>query len=378
MSLSRFRKQQVGRIDAWLLLAILTLISFGLVMISSSSVVVASQQFDNNYEFVIRQATHLGVGLIMLIICTIVDYRFWQRIAPVLLIVIFVLLVATLIPGIGTQLQGARRWISLGPIFFQTTELIKILSILYFGAWLAAREGRMQSLSQSFLPFICMLGGIAILILVQPDAGTALVTTSTLISMYFVAGAPLLHLALGALLGGSSFGLLILAAPYRLQRLLVFLHPDQATLGAGYHINQALLAVGAGGLWGLGFGQSKQKFLYLPEPHTDSIFAITIEELGFLRSLIVISVLLFVVVRGYNIARTVSDPFGRYVATGITSLITFQAFVNIGAMLGLLPLTGVTLPFISYGGSSLIGLMASVGILLNISRNSSHGVRSIR
>lgn len=376
MSLTRFRARPVGKIDAWLLLAVLSLAGFGLVMISSSSVVLASQQFDNNYIFVIKQARHLGIGLVLMIILAAVDYRLWQRLAPYLFGAIFVLLIATLIPGIGAQLKGSRRWISIGPIFFQTTEMIKIFCILYFAAWLAAREDRIRSLSQGFVPFVVMLGAIMLLIIAQPDTGTMLVTASSLISMYIIAGAPIVHLMLGGLLGSSVFGLLILSAPYRVQRLLVFLNPDQATLGAGYHINQALLAIGAGGIWGVGFGQSKQKFLYLPEPHTDSIFAITLEELGFLRSLLVISVLLFIIFRGYQIARNTTDPFARYVAVGITSLIAFQAFVNIGAMLGLMPLTGVTLPFISYGGSSLIGLLAAVGILLNISRVGTGTLRS--
>mgnify|MGYP001611097124 CR=1 FL=1 len=376
MGLARFRQRTTGKIDSWLLLAVLGLIGFGLVMISSSSVVVASQQFDNNYTFVIRQATSFGLGLILLILFTVIDYRFWQRLAPFLLALIFILLLATLIPGIGTQLLGSRRWISIGPIFFQTSEVIKVLSIVYFGAWLAAKEERIRSFGQGFLPFVVMLGAIALLVLAQPDAGTMMVLVSTLIAMYFAAGAPVLHLFFGLLLGGSLLGLLILSAPYRLQRFLVFLNPDEATLWAAYHINQALLAVGAGGLWGLGFGQSKQKFLYLPEPQTDSIFAITTEELGFIRAMLVFGVLLFVVYRGYRIAREVDDPFGKYVAVGVTSLIAFQSFVNIGAMLGLVPLTGVTLPFISYGGSSLLGMMVATGLLLSVSRAITPRIRS--
>ncbi len=368
MALHRYRSRPTGRIDAWLLLAVLALIGFGLVMISSSSVVVASQQFGNNYAFVIRQAGHVGIGLVFMAVLALIDYRFWQRIAPALLVTIFVLLIATRIPGIGAAYKGARRWIEIGPISFQTTEVIKLCSILYVSAWLARRGERLRSLAQGFAPFVILLGSILLLILLQPDAGTAMVTLGSLVSIYVVAGAPLLHLLFGGALGGTLLGLIILAEPYRLERFTTFLDPDKAMLGAGYHINQALLAVGAGGLWGLGFGQSKQKFLYLPEPQTDSIFAITMEELGFLRSLLVLGLILFVVFRGYRIARSATDPFGRYVATGITSLIAFQSFVNIGAMLGLLPLTGVTLPFVSYGGSSLIGLMAGIGVLLNVSR----------
>lgn len=376
MSLNRFRARTAGKIDSWLLLAVLCLAAFGLVMISSSSVVVASQQFDNNYAFVTKQAISLGIGLLLLIVMTAIDYRVWQRFAPFLSIVILVLLVATLIPGIGTQFLGSRRWIHIGPIFFQTSEVIKVLSIVYVSAWLAAKEDRIRSFGQGFLPFIIMIGSIALLILAQPDAGTMMSLTSTLVAMYFVAGAPYLHMLFGLILGGSLLGLLILSAPYRLQRFLVFLNPDEATLGAAYHINQALLAVGAGGLWGLGFGQSKQKFLYLPEPQTDSIFAITTEELGFVRAALVFGVLLFVVFRGYKIAAGVSDPFGRNIAVGITSLIAFQMFINIGAMLGLLPLTGVTLPFISYGGSSLLAMMTATGLLLSVSRAVPSRVRS--
>lgn len=368
MSLNRFRARPIGKIDGWLLLGVLALIGFGLVMISSSSVVLSQQYFGTNYAFVAKQLEHVGIGLVLMATLSLIDYRVWQRLAPGILVVILLLLVATLIPGIGQEVNGAQRWIGFGSFTFQPTELVKLLAILYFSAWFAAKQEHITSIVRGFLPFITLLGIIAVLILIQPDAGTAMVTVLTIVSIYFVAGAPWLHLGYGLLAGGGALGTVIASAPYRLERLLTFINPSANALGSGYHINQAFLAIGAGNWMGLGFGQSKQKFLYLPEPHTDSIFAITIEELGFLRALLVLGVLVFVLLRGYQIVRRSSDPFARYVATGITSLIAVQSFTNIGAMLGLLPLTGVTLPFISYGGTSLIILMGAVGILLNISR----------
>lgn len=371
MSLARFRPHHKGRLDPWLLLAVLTLIGFGLVMISSASVVISSQQFDNNYAYVTRQLQHFSIGLIALIAGALIDYRIWKQYAFGILILIVVLLVATHVPGIGVTLQGAQRWISIGPVQFQPSELVKLLSILYFAAWFDARGDRLINFRQGFIPFVTSIGFVVLLILWQPDAGTAMVTLLTIVTMYFVAGAPWVHMVYGFVLGSSLLSLLILSAPYRLQRFLVFLNPSQETLGAAYHINQAMLAVGAGGLLGLGFGQSKQKFLYLPEPQTDSIFAIAIEELGFLRAVLILGLLIFIILRGFQIARTAADAFGKYIAVGITAWIAIQTFVNIGAMLGLIPLTGVTLPFISYGGSSLVVLMLSVGILLSISRSSS-------
>lgn len=369
MSLNRFRTRPHGKIDPWLLLAVLALVGVGLVMISSSSVVLSQEYFGSSYVYVSKQLLHVGIGLVALSAGAMLDYRIWQRLAPGLLILSIALLVVTHIPGIGVEVKGAQRWIGVGAFIFQPTEVVKVLAILYFSAWLTARQDRVANLVGGFLPFITLLGLIALLILAQPDAGTALVTVLTVVSIYFVSGAPWTFLGYGLVLGGGLLGGLIAAAPYRLQRLVTFLNPSAETLGAGYHINQALLAIGAGSWLGLGFGQSKQKFLYLPEPHTDSIVAIIVEELGFLRSLLILGLLLFVILRGYQIARRAPDPFARSVAVGITTLIGIQAFVNIGAMVGLLPLTGVTLPFISYGGTSIIVLMAAIGILLNISKS---------
>jgi len=343
-------------------------------MISSSSVVLASQYYGSNYYFVTHQAVNVLIGLVGLTTFAVIDYHIWQQKAGWIAGAIVFLLILTHIPGIGVAVKGAQRWIAFGPIQFQPSEVVKLLSVLYLAAWLTARKEYISSFARGFFPFIVLLGVIGLLILLQRDAGTALVTIGAAVVMYFVAGAPWTHLLTGAVIGITAFGALILSAPYRMERFLVFLNPGKETLGAAYHINQALLAIGAGGLLGLGFGQSKQKFLYLPEPHTDSIFAIMIEELGFLRSILVVGVLLFVIYRGYRIAKLAPDEYGRLVAVGVTSLITVQMVTNIGAMLGVLPLTGVTLPFISYGGSSLVALLCGVGLLLNISRRTNIAV----
>ncbi|MGI6103278.1 MAG: putative lipid II flippase FtsW [Patescibacteria group bacterium] len=366
--LARFRAPSRGRIDGWLLLAVLALLAFGLIMISSASIVLSSEQFDSNFVYTTNQLTHVGLGLVALTIGSLIDYRLWQRWAPLLLVATFVLLLMVFIPGIGDVQRGTRGWLNLGPLSFQAAEVAKVTLILYFAAWFSSRKGELQSFTAGFLPFLVLLGAIVLLIMLQPDAGTTMVIVLTIVAMYVAAGLPWTHFLAGAAAGGSLLGIFILSAPYRLQRLMTFLNPSAETLGAGYHINQAYLAIGAGGVLGLGFGQSRQKFLYLPEPHTDSIFAIAIEELGFIRVGLVLLVLLFVILRGYRIAEYAADDFGRYVAVGITSLIAIQTFVNLGAMLGLMPLTGVTLPFISYGGSSVIALMGAVGILLNVSR----------
>ncbi|MBI4022561.1 putative lipid II flippase FtsW [Candidatus Berkelbacteria bacterium] len=376
MSLAQYRRPAKFRVDGWLLVAVLLLAGLGLMMISSASVVLSSEEFGTSYVYASRQLLHVGLGIVALGVFSFIDYRVWQKAAPILLGLIFLLLFVTFLPGVGDVQQGAQRWLNLGPVQFQPSEVVKVLAILYFSAWLAGKREKLASLTHGFLPFVILLGAIALLILLQPDAGTMMVTLLTIVSMYWVAGAPWTHFLLGGVLGGGLLGILILSAPYRLERLMTFLNPSAETLGAGYHINQALLAIGAGGLFGVGFGQSKQKFLYLPEPHTDSIFAITLEELGFLRALLILAVLVFVILKGYEIAKRAPDPFGRNVAVGITSLIAIQAFINIGAMLGLVPLTGVTLPFMSYGGSSLVSLMVGVGILLNISRHVAREVRT--
>ena len=358
------------KIDIWVIVLVLSLSLFGLIMIGSASAIIANRQFDGakDYFFVGKQAITLAIGLLFTFIISRIDYRKYRKYSIVFLIATVVLLVIIFIPGLAREINGARRWIHIGSFFtFQTSELAKITLILYLSSWLENRSGKIP-----ILPFAGIMIVIGLFIINQPDMGTLSVFFGIAAALFICAGASMLQIfgSLGALL--AAFWMLIKAAPYRMDRFTTFLNPQAEKLDAGYHINQALYAVGSGGLLGLGFGQSIQKYLYLPEPHTDSIFAIIAEELGFLRSSIIIIVFALLVWRGFRIAKYAPDNFGRYVAVGITSWIAIQTFINIGALTGLIPLTGVPLPFISYGNSSLFALLIAIGILLNISKHSNH------
>lgn len=350
-------------------LIILALIFFGIVMISSSSMVLSNERFGTNYHYVIRQLASFGIGLILLFLGYIIDYKFWKRNAKWLFIITFLLLILVFIPGIGHKVGGSYRWIGFGTAVFQPSEIVKLTFFIYLAAWLDNRKDSIKDFFYGFIPFLLLLGIVSVLIIKEPDLGTTMVIILTSVVMYFASGASIFHLLLGSGFMGFITYILIKATPYRMQRLLVFLNPSDSQ-GAAYHINQALLAIGTGGLFGLGFGQSKQKYLYLPMPHTDSIFAIISEELGFVRASLVLVVFFLLGIRGLRIAKFAPDGFARLLAIGITSWILIQTFINIGSMMGIMPMTGVTLPFISYGGSSLMMLMAATGIMLNISKNS--------
>ena len=353
--------------DYWLLFFVFILCVFGLMMIYSSSAVLSFEQYGFNNYFFKKQLTSFIIGFVALIITSQIDYRFWQKRAFAILVVSVILLISVFI--FSHEVGGAQRWLHIGSFTIQPSEIAKIAFIIYLAAWLAGKKEQIKDLKYGFLPFVVILGLISFLIIKQPDMGTMTVIVAIAVMMFFVSGASLWHLGAGFIALIGMFLLLIKTSPYRMQRLMVFLNPTAEKLGAGYHINQALLAIGSGGLLGLGFGQSKQKYLYLPEPHTDSIFAIITEELGFLRAFLVFVVFAIIVLRGFKIAKNAPDDFSKYLAVGISSWIVIQFLINIGAMLGILPLTGIPLPFVSFGGSSLIVLLASVGILLNISKH---------
>jgi cell division protein FtsW len=349
---------------------------FGLVMISSASNVIAYDHSQSLNIFVVKQAIALGIGIFLMLFFSAIDYRSYRKIAFPLMIITLVMLLAVFMPVIGGAAKGANRWINLGFTKFQPSEFAKISFILYLSVWLESKSETINSFKKSFLPFLAMLAVIAGLIIMQPDLGTLTVLISSAAVVFFVAGAPVWQF--GSMLGflALAFGVFIRAEPYRWSRFLTFMNPSSETLGAGYHINQAFIAVSQGGLLGLGFGKSIQKMEYLPEPHTDSIFAIICEELGFLRASLVIIAFIYFFYLGMKIARNAPDTLGRLLATGITASLTLQALINIAAMLGMVPLTGVTLPFISYGGSSLAMSLLQIGILLSISRVSNEYAKS--
>jgi cell division protein FtsW len=361
------------RVDYWVLFLVVILSLFGLVMIGSSSALVAYERFngEHNYYYVGLQALRLVGGVLAMIIFSSVDYHWWKDKSRFMLFLTLALLVAVFIPGLGETLKGASRWIHLGPLFFQPSELVKLTFILYLAGWMEKRVANI-----SFLPLMLILGAIVALIIAQPDMGTLSIVIAIAAAMFFTAGGSLFQMIIGSSLALTVFLALIRSSTYRWQRLMIFLNPSSEIQGAGYHINQSLLAIGSGGLWGLGFGHSIQKYLYLPEPYTDSIFAIIAEELGFVRAALVIIVFIILAWRGLKIAKEAPDVYGRLIATGVTVWVSVQMFINIGALSGLLPLTGVPLPFISYGGSSLVIIFIAMGILLNISKQSHSQAKS--
>lgn len=360
--------------DLILALVVFILCLFGIVMISSASIVSSEERFGTNFYYVSHQAISLIIGLILMTVAYFIDYRFWKKIALILFLGILILLLAVFVPGIGQEFGGAHRWLGWGNFIFQPSEIMKLAFVIYLASWLDSRGEKITHFSAGFIPFVSLMIILGVLIMGQPDLGTLSVILGTAVITFYIAGARTFHLALGGIALVILLGFLIKIAPYRLSRLLVYFDPSNQTLGAAYHINQALIAIGSGGLWGLGFGQSKQKYLYLPQAHSDSIFAIIAEELGFLRSILIIAVFVFLAIRGLKIVKNAPDNFARFLSAGIISWIILQAFINIAAMIGLLPLTGIPLPFISFGGSSLIVTLVAMGILLNISKYSTENI----
>lgn len=366
--LGRYRQAFYPRIDYWLLFVVTALTLFGLLMISSSSVVISFERFGANWYYLTRQAIAVFVGMVALAISVNIDYRFWRKIASPLMAISFILLILVFVPGIGLKLSGASRWINLGPVLLQPAELVKLSFIIYLAAWLERRGEAIKSLKSGLLPFSLLLLILIGLIVKQPDLGTVIIISLIAASMFWAAGARTMHLFAGGFSALALFFILIRFSSYRWQRFLTFLNPSSDLLGSGYQFNQTILAIGSGGLLGLGFGNSRQKYLYLPQAHTDAIFAVIVEELGFLRTIPLLAALVFVALRGLRIARKAPDDFGKLLAVGIASWVASQSFVNLAANLGIVPLTGVPLPFVSYGGSALVMLLVAIGILLNISK----------
>ena len=360
-----------NQVDKILLGITLALVMFGLVMIASASVVYAEARFGDAYFFFKRQVLGVALGLVALYLFSRIDYHVFRKWAFVFFVGAIVLLILVLIPGVGTEAYGANRWLQLGPVSFQPSEAVKLALIFYLAAWFASRGKKaIRQTSEGFVWFLMVLGVIGFLMIKQPDVGTLGMITLIAIAMFFLAGARLSHIMIMFLGGVALLTIIIKAAPYRLNRFLVFLNPELDPQGIGYQINQALLAIGSGGILGLGLGHSRQKHLYLPEPAGDSIFAIIGEELGLIGAMVVIILFILFLLRGLKISQNAPDIFGRLVAGGIVVWIVFQALLNIAAITALIPLTGIPLPFISYGGTSVVFLLAAVGILLNIAKQS--------
>ncbi len=359
-----------------LLFVTLALFIFGLIILSSASALLAWERSGETGYYLKRQLLFgILLGLPLMLILSKFHYGNFKKLSSVLFVASLVLLVLVFIPQTGLDLGGAKRWIKIGSFSFQPAELVKISFIVYLAAWLEKRGEKIRSFREGVIPFLITSALVGGLIALQPDIGTMSLILICGVILFFIAGAKILHILFLGMCGLGTLGALVKLAPYRLNRFIVYLHPEIDPRGIGYQINQALLAIGSGGILGLGLGQGRQKYQFLPEPATDSIFAILGEELGFIGILILISLFIAFAIKGFGIAKNAPDLFSKLLACGITSWIIIQAFVHIGGVSSLVPLTGITLPFISYGGTALVVSLAGVGILLNISRYTVEKVR---
>lgn len=355
----------------FILIAItLSLLAIGLIMVYSASAIWANYKFDDSFFFAKRQLLFAGIGVIAMFFIMNIDYWTWRTSAKMLLIVCFILLVIVLIPGVGMVRNGSRSWIGVGAFSIQPSEFMKLAMIAFLAKYLSENQKKITSFKQGLVPSLGLVFLAFGMIMLQPDLGTGTVMVGTCIVMIFVAGARVSHFIGLGLLGILGFVGLILSAPYRIKRITSFLNPWEDPLGSGFQIIQSLYAIGPGGLFGLGLGKSRQKFFYLPEPQTDFIFAILAEELGFIGGTFVILLFCLLLWRGIRIALGAPDLYGSFLGVGIIAMIAIQVIINIGVVTGLMPVTGITLPFLSYGGSSLTLMLMAVGVLLNISRYS--------
>ena len=354
--------------DYGLLAVLAMLLVFGLVAVYSSSYALGYAQFDDANYFIKKQAVWAGIGTLALLFMMNVDYHLWRRLAALLMLGAILGLAAVLLPGLGVEANGAQRWLAVGPLTGQPSEFAKLAVLIYLSAWLAAKGDQVKDFSLGVLPFVGMVGLVSALIMLEPDLGTAMMVGIITGSLFFVAGARLKHVFALAATAGTSAGVLIVAAGYRMDRILSFTSAEADPTGVGFHTLQLLVAFGSGGMTGLGLGTSRQKFFYVPGSHTDGILAIIGEELGFIGAAAVLLLFGLLLWRGVLIARRAPDAFGAYLATGVIAWIGFQTLINVGGVTRLLPLTGIPLPIVSYGGSALAALMAAVGLLLSVSR----------
>ena len=355
-----------GKIDAWLLISVLALLCIGNVMVySASSYAAARYQGDASYYFQ-RELMWTILGLIAMLVTMRVDYRQWRRISLVGMLIILPLLVIVL--KFGVNVYGASRWIAVGSFFsFEPSELTKLVLALYIADWLARKGKQVSTFLYGLAPFVILVGIVLGLVLLENDLGSAIIIAGFATAMFFTAGANIMQFLLAIACGGLIF-LKEALSSYRYYRVADFLHPFKDIMGINLQLYQALLALGSGGWFGLGLGASRQKTGYLPFPYTDSIFPVIGEELGFIGCALIVMLFLFLAFRGFRLARRTPDLYGALLATGITTWLILQAMINIGANTGTIPYTGVPLPFISFGGSSLVVSLAAVGVLLNISR----------
>ncbi|MDD5527391.1 MAG: putative lipid II flippase FtsW [Patescibacteria group bacterium] len=354
--------------DKKLLISIGLLIVLGLVFLSSASAAVAYTRYGSSDYFFKRQLLVAAVGLVLFYVCYIIDYRLWRKYAFFFLIISCIFLSLVFIPGLSRQSGTAKSWLDIFGFSVQPSEFVKIFFLIYLAAWLEARRKDLHDFKQGIGPFLAVLLVIAALMLLQPDLGTLAIIGSVSLIVYFVGGGKISHLAIVLLLAALALTVAIHFKPYQMERFQCAFDPSANVKAQCYQLNQSLIAVGSGGIFGRGLGQSRQKFAYLPEVYGDSIFAVMAEEIGFVFSAAFLLLYVFIFYRIILIAKRAPDLFGKLLCVGVASWLAIQTFFNVGGIIGLIPMTGVPLPFVSQGGSSLIAALIGLGIIVNISR----------
>ena len=352
-----------------LILSVILISILGLVMITSSSYIWAEYKFNDPYKFLKTQGLFLIIGYLLLYFVSKIHYNFYYKNSSKIFLIVLILIILVIIPGIGTIRNGSRSWFGIGSFGIQPSEFMKLAIIIFISKYLVKNEKNINNFKKTVLPILLVVGLVFGLVMLQPDFGTGVIIVMISISILFIAGVNLKFFLKLGVLGIIGVIGLILMAPYRIKRILSFLNPWSDPLGSGFQIIQSLYAIGPGGLFGLGLGNSIQKHFYLPEPQTDFIFAIISEELGIIGCIIVVVLFLSIIINGFYIAKKQDDLFSKYLAFGITFWIAFQSLLNLMVVVGIIPVTGVTLPFLSYGGSSLLINMISIGILISIEKN---------
>lgn len=357
-------------VDWKLIIVIYLLVVIGVLMVSSASSIWASYRFNDPLFFGKRQFLFAMIGLIAMFVVSKIPYQTWRLYSKQILIVCILLLAAVLIPGIGLIRGGAQSWIGVGAFSIQPAEFIKLGLLIFVADRVAERQKTIVSFTKGLGPLLLLIFFCFGLIMFQPDLGTGLILVSSCFLLLFISGAQIKHFVFLAILGAIGLVGLIASAPYRISRITAFINPWDDPLGDGFQIIQSLYAIGPGGLFGFGFGNSLQKYFYLPEPHNDFIFSIIAEELGFIGAVFILSLFLYLLWKGVQIGLNAPDKFGSLLAIGIVLQISLQVIINVSVVIGLIPVTGITLPFLSYGGSSLTLTLAAMGVVLNISRYS--------
>ena len=354
--------------DYLLIFAVIAISIFGVIMIYSASYVWAEYKFNDAFKYLKHQLLFLVIGLVLMYFISKTNYKIYYKKSNIILFSSIILLILVIIPGIGTIRNGSRSWFGIGSFGIQPSEAAKLGLIIFTSKYLANNERSLRNIKKGVLPILGITLLVFLLIMLQPDFGTGVIIVLSIIGLLFVSGVNMNFFIKLGLLGVVGVIVLILMAPYRLERILSFVNPWQDPLGSGFQIIQSLYAIGPGGLFGYGFLNSRQKHFYLPEPQTDFIFSIISEEFGFMGILIVATLFLIIISRGLKIARKTNNIFAKYLVFGIIFQISIQTLFNLMVVVGLIPVTGVTLPFLSYGGSSLLITLCSMGIILNVSR----------